>query len=112
VSSMGLRVLRTPVRCPKANCFCEGFVRTARRECLDYLIPFSEAHLKRILREWVLHYNHGRPYKRLGPGIPAPLTATPAIALHRHELPLDQRVAAKPVLGGLHHEYGLQKLAA
>lgn len=36
VESMGVRVLRTPVRCPKANCFCERLVRTARRECLDY----------------------------------------------------------------------------
>ena len=111
VESMGVRVLRTPVRCPKANCFCERLVRTARRECLNFLIPFSEAHLTRILREWVSHYNHGRPHKRLGPGIPAPLTATPA-ASHRHAIPRDHRVVAKPVLGGLHHEYSLQKLAA
>jgi transposase InsO family protein len=112
VESMGVRVLRTPARCPKANCFCERFVRTGRRECLDFLIPLSEAHLKRILREWVSHYNHGRPHKRLGPGIPAPYTATPAVSSHRHDIPRDHRVVAKPVLGGLHHEYSLPKMAA
>jgi transposase InsO family protein len=64
VESMGVRVLRTPVRSPQA-------VRTARRECLDYLIPLSESHLKRTLVDWVAHYNHGRPHSSLGPGIPA-----------------------------------------
>ena len=78
VKSMGVRVLRTPVRSPKANCFCERLVRTARRECLDFLIPFSEAHLRCILREWVSHSNHGRPHKCLGPGIPAPIIPAPA----------------------------------
>jgi putative transposase len=112
VESMGVRVLRTPVRSPKANCFCERLVRTVRRECLDFLIPFSAAHLRRILREWVSHYNHGRPHKRLGPGIPVPLTATPTVSLNRHEIPRNHRVVAKPVLKGLHHEYSLQELAA
>jgi transposase InsO family protein len=78
VESMGVRVLRTPVRSPKANCFCERLVRTVCRECLDFLIPLSENHLKHMLREWVAHYNHDRPHKSLGPGIPAPLSATPA----------------------------------
>jgi putative transposase len=111
VESMGVQVLRTPVRSPKANGFCERLVRSARRECLDFLIPLSENHLKRTLVEWVAHYNHGRPHKSLGPGIPAPLTATPASA-HRHQIALEHRVLVKPVLGGLHHEYALQTLAA
>jgi putative transposase len=112
VESMGVRVLRKPVRSPKANCFCERLVRSARRECLDFLIPLSENHLKRSLVEWVAHYNHGRPHKSLGPGIPAPLTATPAPSSHRHEIPHDHRLLVKPALGGLHHEYALQKLVA
>ena len=112
VKSMGVRVLRTPVRSPKANCYCERLVRTVRRECLDFLIPLSENHLKRTLLEWVGHYNHGRPHSSLGPGIPAPLTTAPAASPNRHEIPRDHQVVAKPVLGGLHHEYSLQKLAA
>lgn len=112
VESMGVRVLRTPVRSPKANGYCERLVRTARRECLDYLIPLSESHLKRTLVDWVAHYNHGRPHSSLGPGIPAPAAAAPPASPNRHEIPHDRRVLTKPVLGGLHHEYSLSNVAA
>jgi putative transposase len=112
VKSMGVRVLRTPVRSPKANAYCERLVRTVRRECLDFFIPLSEHHLKRTLLEWVAHYNRGRPHRSLGPGIPAPLTEAPPSSLNRHEIPHDRQVLAKPILGGLHHEYSLSKAAA
>ena len=72
LKGFGVRVLRTPVRAPKANAYCERLVGTIRRECLDFLIPLSEAHLRRILREYVRHYNRGRPHSSLGPGIPEP----------------------------------------
>jgi putative transposase len=72
LKGFGVRVLRTPVRAPKANAYCERLVGTIRRECLDFLIPLSEVHLKRILREYVRHYNRGRPHSSLGPGIPEP----------------------------------------
>jgi hypothetical protein len=58
IRSMGLRVLKTPVRTPQANAFCERVIGTIRRECLDWLIPLHERHLRGILREWVAHYNH------------------------------------------------------
>jgi transposase InsO family protein len=67
-----VRVMKTPVRAPTANAYCERLVGTIRRECLDFLIPLSEAHLKRILHEFVRHYNRGRPHSSLGPGIPEP----------------------------------------
>ena len=57
----GVHVMKTPVRAPTANAYCERLVGTIRRECLDFLIPLSEAHLKRILHEFVRHYNRGRP---------------------------------------------------
>ena len=41
-----------------------------RRECLDFMIPLGEKHLRRILAERVTHYNRGRPHLSLGPGIP------------------------------------------
>ena len=68
--SFGLRVLRTPVRAPKANAYCERLVGTVRRECLDFIIPLNERHLRMTLRSWVTHYNKGRPHSSLGPGIP------------------------------------------
>jgi transposase InsO family protein len=49
--AMGLRVLRSPVRAPRANSFCERLIGTLRRECLDWLIPWNERHLRLILRE-------------------------------------------------------------
>jgi transposase InsO family protein len=57
LGAFGLTILRTPVQAPKANAYCERLMGTIRRECLDYVIPLSEKHLRRILREWVAHYN-------------------------------------------------------
>ena len=72
VSKLGLTVLKTPLRAPNANAICERVIGTIRRECLDWLIPLSEAHLRGILTEWVTHYNQGRPHMSLGPGAPDP----------------------------------------
>src|SRR5215469_6696397 len=66
LQAFGLKVLRTPVQAPKANAYCERLMGTLRRECLNYVIPLSEKHLRTILREWVAHYNQGRPHSSLG----------------------------------------------
>jgi transposase InsO family protein len=108
----GLRALKMPVRAPKANAYCERLVGTIRRECLDFLIPLSEGHLKGILREYVCHYNRGRPHSALGPGLPEPPQAKIQAGPHRHKPPDGYRVTSTPVLGGLHHEYWLEKKAA
>jgi putative transposase len=112
VASMGVRVLRTPFRAPQANAFCERLIGTMRRECLDFLIPFGERHLFAILKEWVAHYNRGRPHSSLGPGIPDPGLGYRAVKLRGHRLPTGYQVTAKSILGGLHHEYRLQRKAA
>ena len=109
VATMGVRVLRAPPQAPQANSFCERIVGTIRRECLDFLIPLGQRHLKDILNRWVLHYNHGRVHMSLGPGIPASLFPSPPQIEHRHQLPQDHRVRSKAVLGGLHHEYWLER---
>ncbi len=83
-----------------------------RRECLDYLIPLNERHLKLIVQEFAVHYNRGRPHSSLGPGIPEPpQTGLPA-SVHRHKLPACYTVNSTPVLGGLHREYRLGKEVA
>ena len=71
IRNLGLTVLKSPPHSPKANAICERVIGTIRRECLDWLIPLSESHLRSILRPWVGHYNHGRPHMALGPGVPA-----------------------------------------
>jgi transposase InsO family protein len=112
LKDFGVRPIRTPVRAPKANAFCERLVGTIRRECLDYLVPINERHLRLILKEFVVHYNRGRPHSALGPGIPEPIPASVPAGVHRHKLPAGYRVASKPILGGLHHEYSLGKEVA
>ena len=112
VSSMGLRILKTPVRTPQANAFCERLIGTMRRECLDWMLPLHEQHLRTILTEWVRHYNRGRPHASLGPGVPEP---TPGLRPVRTSTPPRLslcRVVATPILGGLHHEYRLKRQAA
>ena len=109
---MGVRILKTPVRAPKANAACERLVGTIRRECLDFLIPFGERHLKQLLTHWVAHYNHARVHTSLGPGIPNPIQPSPPMSGHRHRLPAGHVLRSKAVLGGLHHEYWLEKVAA
>jgi putative transposase len=58
LEAMGLMVLRTPLRAPQANAFCERLIGTIRRECLDFVIPLTKRHLRVVVREWVTDYNH------------------------------------------------------
>jgi len=112
VTKLGVRVLRTPVRAPMANAFCERLGGSLRRQCLDFLIPLHERHLRMMVKEWGLHYNRGRPHSSLGPGVPDQSQQSVPASDHRHKLPAGYRVARTPVLGGLHHEYRLVKEAA
>jgi putative transposase len=113
LEAMGLEVLKTPVRVPQANAFCERLIGTIRRECLDFVIPMNERHLRAVVREWVTHYNRGRPHASLGPGIPECPQADPIVgASNGHRLQAGYRVAARTILGGLHHEYHLELVAA
>ena len=109
IEALGLEVLRSPVASPKANAICERVIGTIRRECLDWLIPMSEGHLRSILKSWVEHYNRGRPHSSLGPGVPDPPQELALIrkSESRHRLAAGALVLAKSVLAGLHHEYFL-----
>jgi transposase InsO family protein len=112
VKAMGVRVLRTPVRAPKANAVCERLGGSLRRECLDFLIPLTERHLKMTVKEWRIHYNRGRPHSSLGPGVPESNRDPIPASCHRHRLPAGYGIAKTSVLGGLHHEHHLVKEAA
>ena len=109
---MGLRVLKTPMRTPQATAYGERLIGTIRRECLDWLIPCHDRHLRGILRAWVTHYTRGRPHASLGPGIPEPPPTSIRLEPSGHRLPTGRRVIATPVLNGLHHEYQLVREAA
>jgi len=113
IRHLGLRVLKTPVPTPQANALCERLIGTLRQECLDCVIPFTENHLRCIVHAWVSHYNVGRPHMALGPDMPQPHAGLPAsLQEQRHQLPAHGRVVARPILGGLHHEYRLEEHVA
>jgi len=99
-NSEGVRVIHTPVRAPKANATCERFVGTVRRECLDSILIANPRHLRRVLAEFVDHYNTHRPHRALGLAAPEPCPPTRPVptsqakSIRRHDR-----------LGGLIHEY-------
>jgi len=95
---IGVQTILTPVQAPKANAIAERVVGTLRRECLDHMIIINEGHARRVLREYIAHYNSARPHRALGLESPAgpPARAGP---------PAAGQIIARPVLGGLHHEY-------
>jgi len=113
VRAMGVKILKTPFRSPQANSHCEHLIGTLRRSCLDFLIPLSERHLRRVVKEWQIHYNRARPHSSLGPGFPESVNGLPVpLQKQRHQIPEGYRVRARPILGGLHHEYLLEKIAS
>ena len=114
VERLGIIVLKSPPRSPMANSICERVIGTIRRECLDWLLPLSESHLRSILRMWISHYNAARPHMALGPGVPDP---PPGYRNYpkphsRHRRGESYAVGAHPILGGLHHEYFLAPASA
>lgn len=109
VAKLGVTVLKSPPRSPKANAICERLIGSLRRECLDWLIPLSESHLRSMLRAWVLHYNGARPHMFLGPGVPDPPCGSAVYpkAKSRHRHNETYVVGARSILAGLHLEYFL-----
>ncbi len=96
----GVRVIRTPVRSPRANAFAERFVRTVRRECLDHVLIYGRRHLEQVLGAYVDHYVDERPHRGLGLAVPAG-TRPPRVPAATGV----PRIERKDVLGGLFHEY-------
>ncbi len=112
LTRFGLKVITTPVRSPQANSLCERLIGTLRRECLDWIIPLSEGHLSKVLASWMAHYNRGRPHSSLGPGVPEPRSVLQPLQRRRHHFDRRVSILSRPILGGLHHEYGVITRAA
>ena len=99
LKSCGIREVRTALQSPWQSPYIERFIGTLRRELLNHVIVLSEAHLERLLREFIEEYYHvARPHQGLGGDTP--------IAM---QTPLDidglTKLVAVPTLGGLHHRY-------
>ena len=91
----GMASIRTPYRAPNANAYAERWVRSARDDCLDHLLIAGEAHLRRVLTEYVAHYNRARPHQGLDQRCPVALP--PPVR--------DGPVCRRDRLGGLLHDY-------
>ena len=78
-----IRIIRTPVRAPRANAIAERWIGTLRRECLDHLLITGPRHLAVVLQEYVEHYNTHRPHRSLSQHPPAGHTPPPSRATVR-----------------------------
>src|SRR5215472_17035134 len=75
--AMGIRDKPTAPGSPWQNGFAERLIGSIRRECLDHIVVFGEAHLRRILRCYARCYNDIRTHRSLDKDAPVSLTTTP-----------------------------------
>lgn len=92
--AMGIRDRPTSPRSPWQNPYAERLIGSIRRECADHLIAFGEAHLRRILKNYVIYYNDLRTHLSLAKDAPS-----------RRPVQHHGRIIRLPILGGLHHQY-------
>jgi putative transposase len=101
----GARAILTPLMAPRANAHAERWIGSCRRECLDWMLIASEGHLRRVLSEYVVHYNHERPHRSLGLRPPGS-RGDPA------QMPRPGTTNRRERLGGLISEYYAAREAA
>ena len=97
-ASEAIRILRTPVRAPRANAIAERWIGTLRRELLDRILILNGRHLEGVLAEYLTLFNQHRPHRALH-------QAAPLRALPPPESPTHLHVQRRNRLGGLRHEY-------
>jgi putative transposase len=98
-TTSSIKLLKTPVHVPQANAVCERFLRSVRQECLDHLLILQEKQLQRVLNAYVAYFNLARPHQGIQQQIPEQRRAIPCAQ------DAGNKVIARPVMGGLHHDY-------
>ena len=104
VSLNGVDGFREAAASPWQNGVAERWIGSCRREFLDHLIVLDEAHLRRLIRQYISYYHADRIHDSLGKDTPAtrPVSSKPTqsaclVSLKR--------------IGGLHHRYDWQQAA-
>lgn len=98
--SENIRIIRTPIKAPRANAVCERWIGSLRRECRDRLLIFGRGHLLHRLTEYVDHFNRHRPHRSLGQRAPQDWDQPPQTAATKLT-----NIRRRDRLGGLIHEY-------
>jgi putative transposase len=100
IEAIGLKSMRTAFKSPWQNGVAERFVGSCRRDLLDHVIVINEAHLKRLMSEYVRYYHDDRTHLGLA-------RQTPGGRAAAKQAMLPPGVVSMPRLGGLHHRYDL-----
>ena len=95
IRSMKIKCVRTSLRSPWQNGVAERWVQSCRRDMLDHVIALNEAHLRRLLSDYVRYYHEDRTHLGLRKETPA----------GRIRSQVSGRITARERLGGLHHRY-------
>jgi hypothetical protein len=90
-----INIICTPYRAPNANAFAERFVRTVREEILDKVLIINQAHLRRVLIEFLDYYNRCRPHQGLDQQSP----------IERPKTLTEGLIRKRQVLGGIINDY-------
>jgi transposase InsO family protein len=96
VTAVGIHDIRTAPRSPWQNAYVERFIGSVRRECLDHVIVFHAAGLRRVVQTYVEYYTASRTHLALDKDTPVPRPVAD---------PTAGRIVALPQIGGLHHRY-------
>jgi putative transposase len=97
-ASEGIRILRTPMRAPRANAITERWIATVRHELLNRMLIINRRHLMAVLADYMMHFNDHRPHRASNQAAPLRSLSPPAS-------PSQLRLRRRDLLGGLIHEY-------
>ena len=97
LAGAGIDTVKIPPRCPRANCFAERFVLTARTELTDRILIFGERHLRTVLARYGTHYNGRRPHRALQLRPAAPRSSRPGPRAPADQAPTGTRRADQRV---------------
>ncbi|MGB6164563.1 MAG: integrase core domain-containing protein [Pseudonocardiaceae bacterium] len=97
IAAENIMTVTIPARTPRANCYAERFVRSAREECTDRILIYNGKHATLVLNEYACHFTNQRLHQSLDQHPPNHNPAAPVA--------LDAPIRHHQVLNGMINEY-------